>query len=167
MTLAWLDLFFLMAPWFGSERGGAVKISPMAGKPADPSILANIPRLVTSYYVIQPDPANPAQRVAFGTSGHRGSSLDGAFNEWHILATTQAICDYRISQKVDGPLFLGIDTHALSEPAYASALEVLAANSVEVMLSEGTAYTPTPAAVSHAVLAVQQRKGRLGSPTAS
>ena len=123
----------------------------MAGKPADPSILVNIPRLVTSYYVLRPDPADPRQRVAFGTSGHRGSSLEGAFNEWHILAITQAICDYRKLQKIDGPLFLGIDTHALSEPAFASALEVLAANNVEVMLSEGTAYTPTPA-VSHAVL---------------
>ena len=123
----------------------------MAGKPADPSILVNIPRLVTSYYVLRPDPADPRQRVVFGTSGHRGSSLEGAFNEWHILAITQAICDYRKLQKIDGPLFLGIDTHALSEPAFASALEVLAANNVEVMLSEGTAYTPTPA-VSHAML---------------
>ncbi len=112
-----------------------MNISPMAGKPADPSILVNVPKLVTSYYAIRPDPANPAQRVVFGTSGHRGSAFDAAFNEWHILAITQAICDYRASQKIDGPLFLGIDTHALSEPAFATALEVLAANNVDVMLS--------------------------------
>jgi phosphoglucomutase len=128
-----------------------VKISPFAGKPADPSILVNIPKLVTAYFTLQPDPADPRQRVVFGTSGHRGSALDGAFNEWHILAITQAICDYRELQNIDGPLFLGMDTHALSEPAFASALEVLAANNIEVMLSEGTAYTPTPA-VSHAIL---------------
>jgi phosphoglucomutase len=123
----------------------------MAGKPADPSILVNVPKLVTSYYAIQPDPAEPAQRVVFGTSGHRGSSFDGAFNEWHILAITQAICEYRASQKIDGPLFLGIDTHALSEPAFTSALEVLAANNAEVMLSEKSPYTPTPV-ISHAIL---------------
>jgi phosphoglucomutase len=128
-----------------------MNISPKAGKPADPSILVNVPKLVTDYYSVQPDLSDPRQRVAFGTSGHRGSSSDGAFNEWHILAITQAICDYRKSQNIDGPLFLGMDTHALSEPAFASALEVLAANNVEVMLSEGTAYTPTPA-VSHAIL---------------
>jgi phosphoglucomutase len=128
-----------------------VKIDPTAGKPADPSILVNVPKLVTSYYELRPDPSDPAQLVAFGTSGHRGSAFDAAFNEWHILAITQAICDYRILQKIDGPLFLGIDTHALSEPAFASALEVLAANKIDVMLSEGTAYTPTPA-VSHAII---------------
>jgi phosphoglucomutase len=128
-----------------------VKIDPSAGKPADPSILVNVPKLVTAYYEVQPDLADPRQRVVFGTSGHRGSAFDGAFNEWHILAITQAICDYRKAQKIDGPLFLGMDTHALSEPASASALEVLAANNVDVMLSEGTAYTPTPA-VSHAIL---------------
>jgi phosphoglucomutase len=128
-----------------------VAISPAAGKPADPSILVNVPKLLTSYYELRPDPNDPRQRVVFGTSGHRGSSFDGAFNEWHILAITQAICDYRKSQKIDGPLFLGMDTHALSEPAYASALEVLAANKIDVMLSEGTAYTPTPT-VSHAIL---------------
>src|SRR6204780_2146228 len=126
-------------------------ISPAAGKPADPSILVNIPKLITDYYELQPDPSVPSQRVVFGTSGHRGSAFDGAFNEWHILAITQAICDYRKLQKIDGPLFLGMDTHALSDPAFASALEVLAANKVEVMLSDGTAYTPTPA-VSHAIL---------------
>jgi phosphoglucomutase len=128
-----------------------VKVNGAAGKPADSSILVNVPKLVTSYYALRPDPSDPKQRVVFGTSGHRGSAFDCAFNEWHILAITQAICDYRRLQKIDGPLFLGIDTHALSEPAFASALEVLAAHKVVVMLSEGTAYTPTPA-VSHAVL---------------
>jgi len=128
-----------------------VKISSFAGKPADPSILVNVPKLITDYYELRPDPSDPRQRVVFGTSGHRGSALEVGFNEWHILAITQAICDYRKMQNIDGPLFLGMDTHALSEPALASALEVLAANNIEVMLSEGTAYTPTPA-VSHAIL---------------
>ena len=128
-----------------------MKVSPAAGKPADPSILVNVPKLITAYYELRPDPSDPRQRVVFGTSGHRGSATDGAFNEWHILAITQAICDYRTLQNISGPLFLGMDTHALSEPAFASALEVLAANNVEVMLSEGSAYTPTPA-VSHAIL---------------
>ncbi len=128
-----------------------MKISSAAGKPADPSILVNVPKLVTAYYELRPDPGDPRQRVVFGTSGHRGSAIDVAFNEWHILAITQAICDYRKLQSIDGPLFLGMDTHALSEPAFATALEVLAANNVEVMLSEGTSYTPTPA-VSHAIL---------------
>jgi len=128
-----------------------VKISAAAGKPADPSILVNVPKLLTAYYELRPDPSDPRQRVVFGTSGHRGSAFDVAFNEWHILAITQAICDYRKLNDIDGPLFLGMDTHALSECAFASALEVLAANNVEVMLSEGSAYTPTPA-VSHSVL---------------
>ena len=128
-----------------------MKINAAAGKPADPSILVNVPKLVTAYYVVRPDPNEASQRVIFGTSGHRGSAFDGAFNEWHILAITQAICDYRKQQSIDGPLFLGMDTHALSEPAFASAMEVLAANSVNVMLSDGTVYTPTPA-VSHAIL---------------
>jgi phosphoglucomutase len=128
-----------------------VTISPTAGKPADPSILVNIPKLVTAYYELRPDPTDPRQRIVFGTSGHRGSAFDVAFNEWHILAITQAICDFRKLQGIGGPLFLGMDTHALSEPAFASALEVLAANNVDVMLSEGTPYTPTPA-VSHAIL---------------
>ena len=128
-----------------------MKIDPSAGKLADPSILVNVPKLVTAYYEVRPNLANPKQRVAFGTSGHRGSAFDGAFNEWHILAITQAICDYRKAQKIGGPLFLGMDTHALSEPAFASALEVLAANNIDVMLSGSTAYTPTPA-VSHAIL---------------
>ena len=128
-----------------------MKISPCAGKPAEASILVNVPRLVTAYYTEQPDPSVPEQRVAFGTSGHRGSAFDKAFNEWHILAISQAICLYRQQKKIDGPLFLGMDTHALSVPALASALEVLAANGVEVMLAEGDEYTPTPA-VSHAIL---------------
>src|SRR5215831_1919151 len=126
-------------------------ISPLAGKPADPSLLINVPRLVTSYYTGRPDASVPAQRVAFGTSGHRGSSLDTAFNEAHILAITQAICLYRKQQGIDGPLFIGVDTHALSEPARASALEVLAANGVEVMVDANDGYTPTPV-ISHAVL---------------
>lgn len=128
-----------------------MEISPAAGKPADPSILVNVPKLITDYYELRPDPSDPRQRIVFGTSGHRGSATNVAFNEWHILAITQAICDYRKLQDIDGPLFLGMDTHALSESAFASALEVLAANNVEVMLSEGTAYTPTPA-VSHSIL---------------
>ena len=128
-----------------------MKINSAAGKSADPSILVNVPKLITAYYELRPDPSDPRQRVVFGTSGHRGSAMDTAFNEWHILAITQAICDYRKLQSVDGPLFLGMDTHALSEPAFASALEILAANNVEVMLSAGTAYTPTPA-VSHSIL---------------
>lgn len=128
-----------------------MKISSAAGKPADPSILVNVPKLIADYYELRPDPSDPRQRVVFGTSGHRGSATDVVFNEWHILAITQAICDYRRLQSIDGPLFLGMDTHALSEPAFRSALEVLAANNVEVMLSEGTPYTPTPA-VSHSIL---------------
>jgi len=114
-------------------------------------MLVNVPRLITAYYTDVPDPSIPAQRVAFGTSGHRGSALQKAFNEWHILAITQAICLYRKLQHTDGPLFLGMDTHALSVPAFTSSLEVLAANGVEVMIAEGDEYTPTPA-VSHAIL---------------
>lgn len=128
-----------------------MKVNAAAGKPADPSILVNVPKLVTAYYALRPDPTDARQRVVFGTSGHRGSAFDCAFNEWHILSITQAICDYRKLKKIEGPVFLGMDTHALSEPAFASAMEVLAANNVDVMLSEGTAYTPTPA-VSHAIL---------------
>ena len=126
-------------------------ISPLAGKPADPSLLINVPRLVTAYYTGRPDPSVPAQRVVFGTSGHRGSALDNAFNEAHILAITQAICLYRKQQSIDGPLYIGIDTHALSEPAFASALEVLAANGVDVMVDANNGYTPTPV-ISHAIL---------------
>jgi phosphoglucomutase len=128
-----------------------MKVSPFAGKPAELSMLVNVPRLVTDYYTETPDPSVPEQRVAFGTSGHRGSAFDKAFNEWHILAISQAICLYRAQQNIKGPLFLGMDTHALSVPALASALEVLAANGVEVMLAEGDEYTPTPA-ISHAIL---------------
>ena len=128
-----------------------MEISPLAGKPADPASLVNVPKLVTAYYTETPDPSVPGQRVSFGTSGHRGSAFDKAFNEWHILAISQAICLYRKQQKIDGPLFLGMDTHALSVPALASALEVLAANGVEVMLAEGDEYTPTPA-ISLAIL---------------
>ncbi len=128
-----------------------MKVSPFAGKPAEPGMLVNVPRLVTAYYTETPDASVPEQRVAFGTSGHRGSAFDKAFNEWHILAISQAICLYRAQQKIDGPLFLGMDTHALSVPAVAGALEVLAANGVEVMIAEGDEYTPTPA-ISHAIL---------------
>ena len=128
-----------------------MKVSPFAGKPAEPAMLVNVPKLVTAYYTDVPDPALPEQRVVFGTSGHRGSAFEKAFNEWHILAISQAICLYRKEQKIDGPLFLGMDTHALSVPALASALEVLAANRVEVMIAEHDEYTPTPA-VSHAIL---------------
>ena len=126
-------------------------ISPYAGKPAEESMLVNVPRLVSAYYTERPDPAVPAQRVAFGTSGHRGCAFEKAFNEWHILAITQAICLYREQQQINGPLYLGMDTHALSVPAHATALEVLTANGVEVMIAEGNEYTPTPA-VSHAIL---------------
>jgi phosphoglucomutase len=130
----------------------ATQISPLAGKPVPPSLLVDVGKLVTAYFTGIPDPAEPAQRVAFGTSGHRGSSFELSFNERHVLAITQAICRYRKRQGIDGPLFLGIDTHALSQPAAASALEVLAANGVDVMLAKGDEYTPTPA-VSHAILA--------------
>jgi phosphoglucomutase len=128
-----------------------MEVSPLAGKPADPASLVNVPDLVTAYYTEKPDPVIPVQRVVFGTSGHRGSAFAKSFNEWHILAISQAICLYRKKQKIKGPLFLGMDTHALSVPALASALEVLAANDVEVMLAEGDEYTPTPA-ISLAIL---------------
>jgi phosphoglucomutase len=129
----------------------STRISPLAGKPAPVSLLVNVPRLVTAYYTREPDPSIAAQRVAFGTSGHRGSAFDGSFNEQHVLAITQAICDYRKKNSIDGPLYLGIDTHALSEAAAASAVEVLAANGVETVLATGDEYTPTPA-ISHAIL---------------
>lgn len=128
-----------------------MKVSPLAGKPAEASMLVNVPKLITAYYTEVPDPSVPKQRVSFGTSGHRGSAFQKAFNEWHILAISQAICLYRRQQKIDGPLFLGMDTHALSVPALAGALEVLAANGVEVMIAQGDEYTPTPV-VSHAIL---------------
>ena len=129
----------------------AEKISPLAGKPVQPSQLVNIPQLVTAYYSFKPDPAVASQRVAFGTSGHRGSAFNCAFNEDHILAIAQAVCLYRKHANIDGPLFLGLDTHALSEPAFASALEVLAANGVETMIDAKGRYTPTPV-ISHAIL---------------
>ena len=124
---------------------------PRAGTVAEPSDLVDVPHLVTAYYTGRPDPSDPDQRVAFGTSGHRGSSLNTAFNEAHIVATTQAICDYRRGQGYDGPLFVGRDTHGLSEPAWASALEVLVANDVTVLVDDRDGFTPTPA-VSHAIL---------------
>src|SRR3954468_5498988 len=126
-------------------------ISPLAGKPAPESILANVPRLVTDYYALEPDPAVAEQKVSFGTSGHRGTAGQRSFNEEHILAITQAICIHRRELGISGPLFIGIDTHALSEPAFASALEVLAANDVEVMIDDRDGFTPTPA-ISHAIL---------------
>jgi phosphoglucomutase len=136
-----------------------LKTSPLAGKPAPAGILVDVPRLITAYYTDTPDPMVPGQRVAFGTSGHRGSSFNRAFNEWHILAITQAICLYRARQRISGPLFIGIDTHALSVPAFATALEVLAANGVETMIAEGGEFTPTPA-ISHAILSYN--RGRSG-----
>jgi len=126
-------------------------VSSLAGKPAPASLLANVPRLVTAYFAEHPDAAEPAERVAFGTSGHRGSALKRGFNEAHVLAITQAICDYRSRHTIAGPLYLGMDTHALSEPAFASALEVLAANGVETMIDRESGYTPTPV-ISHAIL---------------
>ena len=128
-----------------------MSLHPLAGKPAPESILANIPRLVSQYYSLTPDPGESTHRVAFGTSGHRGSSAACSFNEPHILAISQAVCDYRASQGISGPLFLGMDTHALSEPALISAVEVFAANGVEVMIDEDSGYTPTPV-ISHAIL---------------
>jgi phosphoglucomutase len=135
----------------------AAKVNPLAGKTVDPSMLANIARLVTAYFTGQPDPSVPAQRVAFGTSGHRGSAFNNAFNEAHILAISQAVCDHRHASGITGPLFIGIDTHALAEPALASALEVFAANGVEVMVDEHDGYTPTPV-ISHAILTTNKRR---------
>ncbi len=134
-----------------------MSVHDLAGKPAPLSLLPNIPRLVASYYNLHPDPDDTAQRVAFGTSGHRGTSAEGSFNEDHILAVSQAVAEYRAAQGVTGPLFIGMDTHALSEPALVSALEVFAANGVTVMVQDGLGYTPTPA-VSHAILS--HNKGR-------
>ena len=138
-------------------RGHVTASNPAAGKPLDSADLVNVPRLVTAYFASKPDPADPAQRVAFGTSGHRGSSIRNSFNEDHILATTQAICDYRRENGLTGPLFVGIDTHALAEPALASAIEVFAANGVDIMIDERGGYTPTPV-ISHAIL--NYNKGR-------
>jgi phosphoglucomutase len=128
-----------------------LKVNPLAGHAAPAASLVDIPRLITAYYSERPDPAIAAQQVAFGTSGHRGSSFDSSFNEFHVLSISQAICEYRRQRNINGPLFMGFDTHALSAPAFASALEVLAANGVEVMISPGDEYTPTPA-LSHAIL---------------
>src|SRR5665647_2245445 len=128
-----------------------MEVSKYAGKPARPEILVNVPKLVTAYFAEVPDPSVPEQQVSFGTSGHRGSSFKSSFNENHILAITQAICLYRKQQKITGPLFLGIDTHALSVPAFSTALEVLSGNGIEVMIAGKEEYTPTPA-ISHAIL---------------
>jgi phosphoglucomutase len=136
-----------------------MSIHPNAGKPASPSQLTDIPKLITAYYAGRPDPAERTQRVAFGTSGHRGTSFANGFNEAHILAITQAICEYRAANGIDGPVFLAKDTHALSEPAFVSALEVLAANRVEVMVDAELGYTPTPA-LSHAVLGYNRERVR-------
>jgi phosphoglucomutase len=132
-------------------------INPLAGKPAPPSMLANVPRLVTAYFAGRPDPKIASQRVAFGTSGHRGSAFNNAFNEAHILAISQALCDHRARNGISGPLFVGIDTHALAEPAFVSALEVFAANGVNAMIDRHDGYTPTPV-ISHAILTYN--KGR-------
>src|SRR5258707_12632258 len=128
-----------------------MKISPLAGHPPPQAMLLDVAKLVTAYSAEIPDPAVPAQRVAFGPSGHRGSSFEKPFNEWPVLAISEAICRYRQQQGIDGPLFLGFDTHALSVPASTTAVEVLAANGIDIMLAEHDAYTPTPA-VSHAIL---------------
>ncbi len=144
--------------WLGS-RIGAMAVNPRAGQPAQPEDLIDVAHVVTAYYTVEPDPNDVEQQVAFGTSGHRGSSLDAAFNEAHILATTQAIVEYRAGQGITGPLFIGRDTHALSEPAWVSALEVLAANDVVAMIDSADRYTPTPA-VSHAILSFN--RGRDG-----
>ncbi|MBA4423568.1 MAG: phosphoglucomutase, alpha-D-glucose phosphate-specific, partial [Syntrophus sp. (in: bacteria)] len=128
-----------------------MSLHELAGKPAPRSLLANIPRLVSTYYTHTPDASDPDQRVAFGTSGHRGSSLKNSFNERHILAICQAIAEYRKSRKIDGPLFMGMDTHALSEAALATAVEVFAAYGIAVTVQRGLRYTPTPV-ISHAIL---------------
>ena len=138
----------------------STRISPLAGKPAPAAVLIDVDKLVAAYRAERPDPTVTAQRVAFGTSGHRGSAFDVSFNEWHVLAITQAICDYRKGQGITGPLFMGIDTHALSAPACATALEVLAANGVDVVLAAGHEFTPTPA-ISHAI--VKHNRGGAGT----
>lgn len=130
-------------------------VDARAGQPAAAEDLVDVAKLVTAYYTVHPDPDDAVQRVSFGTSGHRGSAFSATFNEDHIVATTQAICEYRAGQGIDGPLYLGADTHALSEPATASALEVLAANDVHVLVDSRGGYTPTPA-VSRAILAHNQ-----------
>src|SRR5260370_28441818 len=151
------------APLISGDRefSGAtiMEASPLAGKPADPSILIDVPKVLAAYYSGRPDPSVPAQRVAFGTSGHRGCSLDNSFNETHILAISQAICLYRRQQSIDGPLYIGFDTHALSEPAFKSALEVLASNGVDVMVDATNSCTPTPV-ISHAILTYNRDRKR-------
>ncbi len=134
-----------------------MSVSPLAGKLAEPSMLVNVPRLVTAYYAERPDPGVPEERVAFGTSGHRGSALRRSFNEDHILAISQAICLYRQQEGIAGPLFLGMDTHALAEPAFVTAVEVLAGNGVDVMVDHDQGYTPTPV-ISHAILTYNRRR---------
>jgi phosphoglucomutase len=143
--------------WDEGRGKMTAKANPLAGKPAPASLLVNVPRLVTAYFADVPDPAIPSQRVSFGTSGHRGSAFDGAFNEAHILAIAQSVCLYRHGAGIDGPLFVGMDTHALSEPAFTSALEVFAANGIDTMIDAGGGYTPTPV-ISHAILTYN--KGR-------
>src|SRR5271167_4140958 len=143
--------------WGESGDKMTAKTNPLAGKPAPASMLVNVARLVTAYFSCVPDPATPLQRVSFGTSGHRGSAFDCAFNEAHILAIAQAICLYRKGAGIDGPLYVGKDTHALAEPAFASALEVFAANGIETMIDAQGGYTPTPV-ISLAILTYN--KGR-------
>jgi len=134
-----------------AEVQASSRINRGAGKPAPVASLVNVPRLLAAYVGERPDPSVPSERVSFGTSGHRGSSLERSFNEWHVLAISQAICEYRLNRGIDGPLFIGIDTHALSEPALHSALEVLAAHGIEIRIAPAGEYTPTPA-ISHAIL---------------
>jgi phosphoglucomutase len=157
-------------PWCGRRPARTIhfgdpmstNISPLAGQPAQATQLVDVTKLVAAYYSLRPDPAVPSQRVSFGTSGHRGTSFHKSFNEAHVLAITQAICLYRQTQGIDGPLFIGIDTHALSVPAFESSLEVLAANGVETLIAKDGEYTPTPA-VSHAILVHnRERKMRFG-----
>jgi phosphoglucomutase len=149
-----------------AESEMAAEVSPLAGKTAPASMLVNVPRLVTAYFSGRPDPAVPSQRVAFGTSGHRGSAFNNAFNEAHILAISQAICEHRRGARITGPLFIGIDTHALSIPALASALEVFAANGVTTMIDAHDGYTPTPV-ISHAILTTNRnRSGSLADGVA-
>ena len=134
-----------------------MSVHALAGKPAPREFLANIPRLISAYYTNKPDPADQAQRVAFGTSGHRGSSFKNSFNEMHIQAICQAICEHRKTKGIDGPLFMGMDTHALSEPALATAIEVFIANGVTLMVQENLRYTPTPV-ISHAILTYNRER---------
>src|SRR3989454_8183889 len=138
-----------------------MKISPLAGQPPPQAMLLDVAKVVTAYYAEIPDPSVPGQRVAFGTSGHRGSAFEKTFNEWHVLAISEAICRYRRQQGIGGPLFLGLDTHALSVPACTTAVEVLAADGIDIMLAEHDAYTPTPA-VSHAILSYNRRRTTSG-----